>query len=309
MSLIEKVSNIFFKEIKNTIKIMFSIMAVSILCGVLKNIQSSFGGNVSEIAFYVCYIFIVILIINSYTEVVTLCTLTISRLTNFLKLLTPLILGLLISNGSITTVGTLKPVLLLMMSAIDIIISKVILPIILASTVLGMVSNISDDIEVSKLPKFLQKVCIWCLELMLIIFVGILSIEGTLAASIDGVTVKGVKTVVSTVIPIVGKALSDATDSILGATVITKNSLGVLGVIVILGISLLPILKVLSMMLVFNLGNALMEPMVDKRISKCIGYIGDSIKVLFALLSTVCVLFILSTTLMIKMGNFSVMYH
>lgn len=174
---------------------------------------------------------------------------------------------------------------------------------------INLISNISENIDVSRIPKLLQKASVWCLEFMLIIFVGILSLEGTLAANVDGITAKTAKTVVSTVIPVVGKALSEATDSVIGAASITKNAIGIIGVIVIAAISIVPIIKVLVMMVTYNVAAAVIEPIVDKRISNCMANIGDSIKIVFALMATICLLFIISTTLMIKVGNFSLMYR
>lgn len=305
-NLVNKIINIFIGKIKENAKIIFSIIAVSILCSILKNIQSSFGGNVSEIAFYVCYLFIIILIIASYTDIVSLCKDTITKLNDFMNMLIPLVLGLLVANGSIVSVSILQPILLVMTSTINVIVANVILPIIFISTMMNLIGNISENIKVSKIPKLLQKTCLWCLEFILIVFIGILSIEGTLGANVDGVTAKAAKSIVSTVIPVVGKALSDATDSILGATLITRNAVGIVGMIAIISIVLNPLISALIMMITYNVASALIEPIVDSRISKCMSGMGDSIKIVFALMATVCMLFIISTTIMIKLGNFSV---
>ena len=126
-SLLNKVVDIFIGKIKENAKIIFSIIAVSILCSILKNVQSTFGGNVSEIAFYVCYLFIIILIITSYTDVISVCRDTITNLNNFMNMLIPLVLGLLVTNGNIVSVSILQPVLLVMTSIINVVISNVIL--------------------------------------------------------------------------------------------------------------------------------------------------------------------------------------
>lgn len=305
-NLLNKIIDILVGKIKENAKIIFSIIAVSILCSILKNIQSAFGGNVSEIAFYVCYLFVIILIITSYTDMVSVCRDTITKLDSFMNMLIPLVLGLLVANGNIVSVSILQPVLLIMTSIINILISNVIFPIILVSTMMSLIGNISENIKISKIPKLLQKACLWCLEFILIIFIGILSIEGTLGANVDGVTAKAAKSIVSTVIPVVGKALSDATDSILGATMITRNAIGIVGVIAIISIVLNPLISVLVMMITYNVASALIEPIVDPRISKCMSGMGDSIKIIFSLMATVCMLFIISTTIMIKIGNFSI---
>ena len=308
-NLIQKILGIFIKEIKTSISLVLKIISVSILCSLLKNIQAHNESSVSEVAFYICYLFVVTLVINSYLEIATLCLDTMTNLNDFMNILTPLILTLLVANGSIASVTIIQPVLILMTSMTNTLITKIILPIIFISMVINIVGNISDSIDVSKLPSILQKTSVWTVNFILGIFIGILSLEGTLAANVDGLTAKTAKTVVSTVIPVVGKALSDATDSIIGAASITKNALGIVGVIAIVGIVCIPIIKALVMMLIYNISAALIEPLVDKRMSKCIADAGNAIKIIFALMSTVSVLFIISITLMIKVGNFTIMYR
>ena len=75
------------------------------------------------------------------------------------------------------------------------------------------------------------------------LFVTVLSLEGSITETVDGVTAKTTKAAVSTVIPVVGKILGDATDSVIGCAGIIKNSIGVVGIIVVAGICLNPIIK------------------------------------------------------------------
>ena len=66
-----------------------------------------------------------------------------------------------------------------------------------------------------------------------------------------------------------GKLIGDATDSVIGATSIAKNAIGFVGVLIIISISIGPLIKSLIVMVIFNVGSAIAEPFVDKRISKC----------------------------------------
>jgi stage III sporulation protein AE len=111
-----------------------------------------------------------------------------------------------------------------MITLISNLVTNILVPIILISTILSIVSNISKEIDVSKIGAVLRKSAMFVLELMLIIFVGILSLEGSLAANVDGIVAKTTKSIVSTTIPVVGKLIGDATDSVIGATSIAKNA-------------------------------------------------------------------------------------
>lgn len=79
------------------------------------------------------------------------------------------------------------------------------MPLILISTSLGIVSKISDKIQIDKISKFFKSGVVWILGVVLTIFVGVLSLEGTLTSSVDGLTVKTTKAVVTTAIPVVRK--------------------------------------------------------------------------------------------------------
>lgn len=57
---------------------------------------------------------------------------------------------------------------------------------------------------------------------------GVLSLEGTLTSSVDGLTAKTTKAVVTSTIPVVGKLLGETVDAVLGCSNILKNAVGFL---------------------------------------------------------------------------------
>ena len=246
---------------------------------------------------------------TSFTSIISICKDTITKLTDFMKILIPVIIGLLIATGNITTVAVLQPLLLTMISIISVLLSNLAIPAIFISTIISVISNISEHVSIKRISDLLKKTALWCLELALVIFVGVLSLEGTLSANIDGITAKTAKTVVSSAVPVVGKLLGDTVDSVMGGISITKNAIGVIGVIVILAITILPLIRTLILMFTFNLASALVEPIADGRIVNCMSGISDTIKILFAIMATTTFLFIIAVTLIIKVTNFSLMYR
>lgn len=89
---IDRILNLFIKEIKNSLKLMFKILAICIFCGIIKSIQASSENGVSEVAFYVCYLMIAILIITSFMQVVSLTKDTIKSLNAFMGIIIPIII-------------------------------------------------------------------------------------------------------------------------------------------------------------------------------------------------------------------------
>ena len=160
-----------------------------------------------------------------------------------------------------------------------------------------------------KLVIFLKSSTIWFLGIVLTIFVGVVSLEGTLASSVDGITAKTAKAIVSSAVPIVGKILGDVVDSVLGCGLILKNAVGFVGVIVIIGICIMPILKLTVLTFSYKLVASISEVIADSKIVKLLDEIGDIFKILLAILVTVTFMVIIGTTLLVKMSNTGMMFR
>ncbi|MDO5555767.1 MAG: hypothetical protein Q4G09_03720 [Clostridia bacterium] len=188
-------------------------------------------------------------------------------------------------------------------------ITLLILPLTLIATALGIISNLSEKIQIGKLSKFLKSSITWFLGLVITIFVSILSLEGTLTSNVDGLTAKGIKTTASTLIPVVGKALGDSVDMVLGSTAILKNSIGVVGMFIIIGICILPIIKLSILTITYHFAGAICEPIADKKIVSLFEQMGGTFKVLLGIMFFVAVLLIIGLAMCIKISNNTMMYR
>ena len=160
-----------------------------------------------------------------------------------------------------------------------------------------------------KIAKFLKSSTIWFLGIILTVFVGVVSLEGTLSSSIDGITAKTAKSIVSSGVPVVGKILGDVVDSVLGCGVILKNAVGLVGVIVIIGICILPILKLSVLTISYQLVESVGGVIADEKIVKLLEQIADIFKILLAILCTISFMVIIGTALLLKMSNIGMMYR
>lgn len=245
---------------------------------------------------------------TSFTEIITMVRQSVQNLVSFINLLIPILITLMITTGCITSAGMLEPIILFMVTVIGNFIVNVVIPITLVSTALGIISQISSKVQIDKLAKFMKSSTVWVLGVILTLFVGVTSLEGNLSSSVDGVTAKTTKAAVSNFIPVVGKILGDAVDTVMGCSIILKNALGVVGVIVIIGICIVPILKLATLMTMYYLGSALCQPIADEKIIKLLSHMGDTFKLLLAVLCSVSVMLIIGVTLIVKISNSGAMY-
>ena len=223
--------------------------------------------------------------------------------------LVPLLITLMMYTGSITTSSVVEPIILFMINFIGNIIQNLIIPFVLVLTSLVIISKISDKVHIDKLSKFFKSGIVWFLGIVLTVFVGIVSLEGTLSSSVDGITAKTTKAVVSSAIPVVGKILGDAVDTVLGCGIVLKNAVGLVGVVIVIGICIMPILKLFVLSVSYKLLSTVVQPIADEKIIDLLEQIGDIFKIFLGILCAISFMLIIGTTLVLKISNGTMMYR
>ena len=308
--IIKNIWKIFGSEIINSISVIGSVIIIVIIHSIIKSISDGLENkSISKITYYVQYILIVTLIMTSFSDILSMVKESIENLVGFMNLLIPILITLMITTGNITSASMLQPILIFIITLIGNFIKDVIIPIVLVSTALGIVSKISDRLQIDKLSKFFKSSVVWILGVVLTLFVGLVSLEGTLSSSVDGITAKTTKAIVSSAIPVVGKILGDAVDTVLGCGILLKNAVGVVGIIVLIGICIVPILKLSILTIAYKLMSAICEPIAEKNILGLLDQIGDVYKILLAVLSSIAVMVIIGTALVVKISNTGMMYR
>ena len=298
------------KEIVSSITIIGSILAIIVIHSILKSISENLGNNnTSQIAYFVEYILIITMIMANFAVIIESIKNTISNLVGFMNCLVPILISLIIATGQVASGAVLQPILIFAVIFIGNIINLVILPITTASMILSIASNISDKVQIGNLAKFFKSSITWFLGFIITIFVGLLSLEGTLTSSVDGITIKGIKSAASTFIPVVGKALGDSVDTVLVATSLIKNSVGFVGIVIVIAICILPIVKLIILNIMYSLLGAVSEPLADKKIVNVIGQVSGVFKILLGIMFFVSVLLIVGIALTLKISNASLMYR
>ena len=221
----KKVLSLFGTELLTSLKTIASILVIIVIHAVLKSISESLENDgIAKLIYYVQYILIVTIIMSSFSDIVKLVQDTANNLVGFMNLLVPLLMTLMMYTGSITTTTIIQPLIIFIINFIGNLIQNLIIPLVLVFASLVVISKISDRVHIDKLSKFLNSGIVWFLGIILTIFVGVVSLEGTLSSSVDGITAKTAKAVVSSSIPVVGKILGDAVDTVLGCGIVLKNA-------------------------------------------------------------------------------------
>ncbi|KRU30681.1 stage III sporulation protein AE [Clostridium sporogenes] len=293
-----------FKEIAASLKLIALLIMVAIICALLNNLQKAFSNEtLSDIAYFACYALIIIILARSFYLGVNIARDTINKMTDFMMALIPILVMLIASIGGIVEATMLDPIIIGTINISANIFSKFIIPLICMTFVLQFVDNLSEDYKINKLTKLLNQVALWTQGIVMTVFVGVVTIRGITSKAMDQVTVKTAKYAVDNFVPVVGKCLSDAISTVAGYSLLLKNSISSLGLIVIVAMLLVPVIKLLIMAFMYKMAAALIEPISDSRLVNSIGAAGDSLILILSCLICVSVMFFIMIAIMASAGK------
>lgn len=297
-----------FHELLVNGKLLGSLILLTIFSMFLQSLQNAFEqSSISKVAYAIVYMVLIILALNSFHVAIEYTKETIEVITSFLMALIPLLLALIATSGGIISAAFFHPILLFLMNTSGILIQYVVLPLLFFSAILSIVSTMTDHYKVTQLAQLFRNFAIGILGAFMTVFLGVISVQGTSSAVADGVTIRTAKFVTGNFIPVIGRMFTDAADTVINASVLLKNTVGMAGVIILLLITAFPAIKILIVSFIYKLAAALLQPLGGGPVIACLDIISKSMIYIFAALAIVSLMFFLCITVIIAAGNITLM--
>ncbi|BCG60096.1 stage III sporulation protein AE [Paenibacillus sp. URB8-2] len=289
-------------------KLLVTIVMISVLSMILETLQTAFERKaVSKVAYTLCFMVVLVIAVNSFNVAIGYAKDAIDRMIDFMMAMIPLLFALLASMGNVVTVSVTHPLIVFMIHTVGTLIHTLVFPLLFFSAVLHLVSSISDKYKLTQLANLLRNIGTGVLGVLLTVFLGVISVRGITSSVTDGVTLRAAKYVTGNFVPVIGKMFADATDTVISASLLVKNAIGLSGVIIILFLCAFPAIKILVLALIYNVAGAVMQPLGDTPIVSCLQTIGKSMIYVFAALAAVSLMFFLAVTILLTAGNVTVM--
>lgn len=289
-------------------KLLGSLIFLTIFSMFLQSMQNAFeSSSISKVAYSIVYMVLVIIALNSFHIVIEYTNEAIGSMISFVLALIPLLLALIASSGGIISAAFFHPVILFLMNISGMFMQYVILPLLFLATLLSIVSTMSDQYKVTQLAQLLRNWSIGLMGLFLTVFLGVISVQGASTAITDGVAIRTAKFVTGNFIPVIGRIFTDAADTVVSASGLLKNSVGIAGVAILLIIVAFPALKILMIAFIYKFAAAILQPLGGGPVIKCLDIISKSVIYVFAALGIVSLMFFLSITVIVAAGNLTMM--
>lgn len=303
-NMLKGISEYFLYELLLNGKLLGTLIVLVLFSTFLQTIHSAFEKNaVSQIAYFVVYFVLIFVLLNSFYSVFEYTKATIQQLSDFMLALLPMLLGLMSSFGNLLAVSFFQPIIIFIIYLSSLIVSKFSLPLLFLSALLFIVSFLNEQFKLIHLAKLLRTVSIGILGILMTLFISIMSIQGTASAVQDGIAMKTTKFITGNFIPVIGRTFTDATDTVFTASLLLKNAVGIIGLILISFITLFPILKIAAIGLIYKVSAAILEPLGDGPMIEMIAEMSKYIFYVLACLLVVTLMFFLAIVIIIVASN------
>lgn len=302
--LIEIIFQVIMQLIIQYVPMFALIVGIGVIASLLGQIKSKFAEkSTADIVHFVCFCLIVVVMATSIKRLINSTSDTLGIMENQINILFPIILTLMVGIGSVSSVGVFQPVLAIMSNIISIIILKVVMPIFIFTFVLNIIGHLSNNVKLDKFNSFLNSLFKWIIGVTFTIFFAVISIQGISAGAFDSVSLRTAKFTISSYVPVMGGYLSQGMDLILASGVLIKNSIGLVGILLIISSILSPILEIIIFSLMLKAVSAILQPLNNGRITNFLHSTSKTITMLSTCIIVVGFMYFLSIGLCMASAN------
>lgn len=296
--------NLLFEEILQFIPLLASVVIICIICSLFSNISpDSQGEKVGKVIYFACFSLVAVMIFSVFKGLLADTGGVLDLIKNQMQILFPILLTLITSIGSVVTVSTFQPVVVLLSSSVVSAIASVVMPLFIFSFVFNIVGNLSSNVKLEKCSKFLSSLFKWLIGTIFGVFMTILSFQGIMASVTDSISIKTTKFALKSYVPFVGNYVSDGLGLILASSVIIKNAVGVAGLFLLVGTIILPLVKIVVFMLGLKLVSAIVEPLANNGLANFLYASSKCLNMLLACIISVGFMYVITIGLLMCSAN------
>lgn len=278
-------------DFREAIRLCVALIVAAIMMSVLR----SFSDTVKASADLIGTIVAASALFTSASSMLKLGAQTIRELSDYGKLLFPVMTAAMAAQGGVTASAALYTGTAVFDALLGSLISSLLLPLVYLYLALATANNALGEELLKKLCDMIKNALSWCLKTVLMVFTTYMGVTGVVSGTTDAAALKATKVAISSVVPVVGGVLSDASEAVLVSAGIMKNAAGIYGILAILAVFLEPFLRIGIHYLLMKGTAAVCGIFAPKRMTGMIEDCTAAMGLLLAMTGAVCILLLIST--------------
>lgn len=277
-------------------RVSLGILAAVMMIALLQSVS----GTVGTTANFAGCITVSALLLFSTNSLIRLASGTVLEMSEYGKLLLPVMTAAFAAQGGITGSAALYSGTAVFNSLLTNLVSGIFVPLVYLFLVLSAGNCAVGEDILKRIRDMLKGFVSWSLKTVLTVFTTYMTITGVVSGTTDAATLKAAKVTISTVVPVVGGILSDASEAVLVSAGLAKNAAGIYGILAILAVFLRPFLQIGVHYLVLKATASICAIFGTKSMTELIGDFSSAMGLLLAMTGSSCLLLLISTVCFLK---------
>ena len=287
----------FRDELSSALRPAASVLAIALLCGLLGSVPDKSELDYAQLGGCVA---VSALSLANVRSAVSLASETLDTLSEYSRVLLPTLTTAALSAGALTSAGAKYAASALFSDVLLTGARELVLPAVCAVAATAAAGAALGTKQLQGAEKLLTWLGKSLLKYLTLAFTLWLSLTGVLSGSADAAAVKAARAAISTALPVVGRALSDASASLVAGVGMVRNAIGVFGMLAVLASVALPLLRLGLRCLLFRAAAALGGMLAGERMTRLLNSIGTVYAMLMGLVGTGAALLLLSVISLLR---------
>ncbi len=303
-SYLNELFNIIFDDVIKQIPAFATVAAMALLCAVVSAAEGSIlGKSTAKIVHLACYSLIILILSSMLVGIITDCIGCISSIKRQIEIITPILATLTVLTGGTSSAAIYQPSAIFLSGGAVEIISEFIFPGTIAVIVLNFFSRFNSQMSFSGVTSLIKSLMKWVIGISVTVFSIFITSQGAAASLFDGIIFKATKYVVGNSVPIVGNFLSNGFDMLASAGLLIKSSVGLCGIILLLGEIISPVVLLLSFSIILKTVGAVVQPVGENNLYGLLSDLSKDVEYFIAGLLTVAFMYALVVMLTVNSAN------
>ncbi len=289
------------KKITPSLCVVLAILLIySIFNGLFDSGSNSALSSVLSVVSALC---IACTLLMPVTELIEFTGNTIKTSADFMLAYIPVMTAVLISAGQTVTGSGYSAMMVIAAEAVGQFFSKIISPLLSMFLTLGISSSVVPEIKLSGLTGFFSKTVKWLMSFVFTMFTALLSLKSVFSSSVDNVSSRAIRYTMSSFVPVVGGALSEAYRTVHGSVGILKSGIGVFVIISIVTVFIPVVVRLLLWLFTVNMCKAFSEITSLNSPSLMLSSVSTVLSLMLSVIFCIVALFVITTALIITIGG------
>lgn len=294
--LLHKACALIRPDLAEAARVSVGIIAAAVFVSLLR----SFSGAAQAVTAMAGAVAISLQLLSSANAMIRLGCDTVNELSGYGKLLLPVMTAALAAQGGLTSSTALYVGTAMFDALLGSMIARILRPMIYIFLALGIAVSALGDETLKKMRDMVKSIVTWSLKTTLIAFTAYMSITGVVSGTTDAAALKATKLTISTVVPVIGGIMSDASEAVLVSVGAMKNAAGIYGILASAAIFLEPFLKIGAHYLILKAAAAVCAILGPKGLGELVDVFSGAMGLILAMTGAACLLLLVSTVCFLK---------